>query len=263
MKISAIIIATNSEELIGECIDSVSWVDEIVVVDHATDDNTVKIAKEKDAKVYKYPRGGTFSDWRNFGAKKANCPWVLYLDVDERITPLLRKEILSVINSPERFVAYAIPRRNFVLGKELKHGGLWPDYVKRLFKKDMFHGWSGELHEEPHYQVRDEIVTGGKGKIGHLTNPLIHFKHNSLSEMVEKTNNWSEIEAKLMFEANHPPMNIFRFSTAAIREFWLRFVRQLAFLDGTEGVIYGIYQIYSRLISYAKLWEMQIKAKNL
>jgi hypothetical protein len=79
--------------------------------------------------------------------------------------------------------------------------------------------------------------------------------------MVEKTNDWSEIEARLMFEAHHPKMNIWHFFTAGLREFWLRMVRQTAFLDGTEGTIYGIYQVFSRLISYSKLWEMQLKNK--
>jgi hypothetical protein len=77
--------------------------------------------------------------------------------------------------------------------------------------------------------------------------------------MVEKTNDWSELEAKLMFTAHHPKMNVFRFTTAAIREFWLRMIVQAGFLDGTPGVIYNLYQVYSRLISYSKLWEMQIK----
>jgi hypothetical protein len=77
--------------------------------------------------------------------------------------------------------------------------------------------------------------------------------------MVEKTNDWSEIEARLMFEARHPKMNIFRFFTAGFREFWHRMIIQTAFLDGTEGVIYALYQVFSRLISYSKLWELQLK----
>ena len=77
--------------------------------------------------------------------------------------------------------------------------------------------------------------------------------------MVEKTNDWSEIEAKLMYEAGHPPMNISRFISAILREFSVRMVRQKAFLDGAEGVMYAMYQVYSRFISYAKLWEKQLK----
>ena len=176
----------------------------------------------------------------------------MYVDADERVTPLLRKEISSIINSKSsilNYSAYAIPRRNFILGKELKHGGWWPDYAKRLFLKKEFTEWKGELHEEPQYS----------GRLGHLKNPLIHLKHDNLEEMVDKTNKRSDIEAKLMLLAGHPPMNIARFATAMFREFWLRMVRQAAFLDGSVGIIYAIYQVYSRFISYAKLWELQLK----
>ena len=77
--------------------------------------------------------------------------------------------------------------------------------------------------------------------------------------MIDKTNEWSEIEAGLMFGAHHPKMNTLRFFSAGFREFWLRMIVQAAFLDGTEGIIYGSYQVFSRLISYSKLWEMQLR----
>ena len=130
------------------------------------------------------------------------------------------------------------------------HGGWYPDYVVRLFKKDKLIEWIGDLHEQPDY----------KGNLEYLNRPIIHYKENSLSEMVQKTNKWSEIEADLMFKADHPPMNILRFCSAMFREFYFRFIKNLAFLDGGEGIIFGIYQIYSRFISYAKLWELQIKS---
>lgn len=234
MKISGVIILGGKVDqvLLKACMNSLSWVDEIVRVD------TDKLK-------------GSFSDWRNDGIKRAKGEWILYVDADERVTPALRQEIVKLLDGHTvENSAYAIPRRNFIFGKEFKHGGQWPDYVKRLFKKPNLHGWTGELHEEPHFD----------GILGHLKNPLIHIKHETLSEMVDKTNKWSEIEAKLMYEAHHPKMNILRFFSAGFREFWLRMIIQLAFLDGAEGVIYGMYQVYSRLISYAKLWEMQIKS---
>jgi len=171
----------------------------------------------------------------------------LYVDSDEEITPELKKVILQLAPSGE-FSAYAVPRRNIIFGREMKHCGLWPDYVLRLIKKDKLSGWEGELHEQP------KII----GTIRHLKEPLIHNKHKDIGEMVEKTNEWSEIEAKLMLEADHPKMNIFRFFSAGLREFWLRMIVQTAFLDGIEGVIYGMYQVFSRLVSYSKLWELQL-----
>lgn len=233
-KISAIILVGGDvdKSLLDACLKSVSWCDEILKVET------------------KGVRGG-FSEWRNFGAKKAKNNWILYVDADEEITTLLKDEISSEIELAE-FSGYAIPRKNFIWGQEMKHCGLYPDYVVRLIKKNKLIGWQGELHEQPKIS----------GEIKHLKNPLIHRKHNNLSEMVEKTNKWSEIEAKLMFNAHHPKMNFVRFFTAGFREFWKRMIIQTAFLDGTKGVIYGLYQVFSRLVSYSKLWEMQIKSIN-
>lgn len=231
LTISAIIIyATDCDKKLFEIAKkSVSWCDELVLV------NGVK---------------GSFNDWRNEGLQKAKGEWILYLDSDEEISPALRDEVLSLFtNHGSLFTCYAIPRRNFIFNKEFKYSGQYPDYQKRLFKRSALKKWTGIVHEEPIYD----------GEMGHLKNPMIHHKNMTLSEMIEKTNKWSEIEAKLMFDANHPPMNGFRFFTAGFREFVKRFIFEKAFLDGKEGVIYGIYQIYSKLISYSKLWELQLK----
>lgn len=250
-KLSAIIITRNEEERVEECIRSVSFVDEIIVIDSGSKDKTVDIAKKLGAKVISFPKG-SFSEIRNKGAKEAKGDWILYVDADERVTPSLHDEISQLVNkSISQFSAFAIPRRNIILEKEMKHGGWWPDYAKRLFRKDRFKKWVGELHEEPVFA----------GELGHLKNPLIHLKHDNLSDMIEKTNEWSEIEARLMYEANHPSMNILRFFTAMFREFWLRMIKYRAFLDGPEGVIYAIYQMWSRFVSYAKLWEMQLESQ--
>lgn len=246
--ITVIIITKNEEKMILGCLKSVSWADEILVIDTGNTDKTNTIARRHKAKIVKYSGNGTFSSWRNKGLKEAKGDWVLYVDADERITPKLKTEIENTISDSE-YNAYAIPRRNFIFGKEFKHCGQWPDYQKRLFRKSFLKKWVGDLHEEPNFE----------GELGHLSESMIHKKHETLSEMVEKTNNWSEYEAKLMFEANHPPMNIRRFISAAAREFWLRMIVQLAFLDGGEGIIYGLYQVYSRFISYAKLWELQLR----
>lgn len=233
LKISAIVLVGKDadQELLSRCLKSISWCGEVL-------------------KVETKGVSGSFSEWRNYGAKKAKNKWLLYVDADEEVTESLKDEINNEIELAE-FSGYAIPRRNFIWGREMKHCGLYPDYVLRLIKKNKLVGWQGKLHEQP------KIL----GEIKHLKNPLIHRKHNNLSEMVEKTNKWSEIEAKLMFDAQHPEMNLIRFFTAGFREFWKRMVVQTAFLDGAKGTIYGLYQVFSKLVSYSKLWEMQIKTK--
>ncbi len=253
IKLSAIVPVRNAEDLIGDCLKSISWADEIIVADDGSEDKTVEIAKKyKKARIIDV--SGSFSDRRNQAVKKAKGEWFLIVDADERVSPSLRNEINQLVSkSINQYYAYAIPRRNFILGKEMKYGGWWPDYAKRLFRKNKFNKWVGELHEEPVF----------KGELGHLKNPLIHLKHDNLEDMVEKTNEWSEIEARLMYQANHPPMNISRFAAAMLREFWLRMVKYKAFLDGTEGIIYALYQVWSKFISYAKLWEMQLQSERV
>ena len=245
IKISAVILAKNEEKKITDCLESVNWVDEIILVDGGSTDATCSVAKKFKAQIFEFIKN-SFAERRNFGTKKARGEWVLHIDADERMTDGLREEILEEISS-NSFSHYAIPRSNFVFGKKMKHCGLWPDYVVRLFKKKDFVTWQGDLHETP-------VI---KGKLGYMNNYFIHIKHDNLFDIVEKTNKWSLIEAKLMFDACHPPMNLLRFASSIFREFYLRMIKQLAFLDGVEGVIYGIYQVWSRFLSYAKLWEMQ------
>ena len=232
--ISAIILVGGKYDagLLKRCLDSVSWVDEIVRIDT---DNLK----------------GSFADWRNLAAKKAKSKWLFYVDADEEVPQALKDLILQVTGSTE-FAAYAIPRKNIFLGHEMHWGGWLPDFVVRLISKDKLKGWSGRLHEQPEVD----------GTICHLKEPLVHRSHRNLSDMVEKTNTWSEIEAKLLYDSGHPKMNIFRFFSAGFREAWYRGVIKLGFLDGTTGVIEIIYQTFSRLITYSKLWELQVKNES-
>ncbi len=233
-KISAIVLVGGdyNKALLSKCLDSISWCYEIIKIET----NTLK---------------GSFADWRNEGLKKAKGDWILYVDSDEEISEDLKEEIEEVVVWASAFSAFIIPRKNFIFGKEFKYSGQYPDYQKRLFKKQSLKKWTGNVHEQPVFE----------GDLADLRNPIIHHKNMTLSQMVDKTNKWSEIEAKLMFDAGHPPMNVFRFASAGLREFWQRMIVQTAFLDGVEGIIYALYQVYSRLISYSKLWELQMKDK--
>ena len=249
MRISAVVLTKNEEDKIGDCLKSLSWTDEILVVDTGSSDKTLEIARKHKAKVYSVD-GGSFNYWRNEGLRFSKGDWILYLDADERITPLLRKEIESIINAKKegKYTAYAIPRKNIILGREMKHGGWWPDYVKRLFKRKHLEKWEGKVHEEPVFE----------GKIGHLENSMVHIKETDISDMVAKTNRYSEIEAELLFKANHPKMSWWRFLRIMLGELWYRLIIQRGFLDGAEGVIFSFYQSWSKFVTYAKLWELQI-----
>lgn len=247
MKLSTIILAKNEEKMIEDCLESIKWADEIILVDSGSTDKTIEIAKKFRAKIINVPGEKlAYAKWRNRGLEEAKGKWVLYVDADERVTPRLRKEIQETISNT-KYTAFAIPRRNFLLGKELHWGGWWPDYVKRLYKQDKLKRWRGELHEEPVFE----------GELGHLKEPMIHLQPKSIKPMLEKSIRWSKIEARLLYKANHPPVTWWRILRMGATTLFDRLIKKQGFRDGTEGWIESIYQAFHTIIIYMQLWEMQ------
>lgn len=243
--LSAVIIAKNEEERITACLSGVAFADEIIVVDNGSSDKTVELARSKGAKIVN-AAGGDFSRVREAGLSQSKGKWILYVDADEIITDELRKEIRNVMNSKESHV-YFIKRNTYYLGHH------WPykDAVERLFLRSSLKGWHGKLHETPVYT----------GTAGILTHALIHRTHRTIEEMLDKTNTWSETEAKLRLESHHPPVVWWRFIRVMCTGFFRSYIDQRGFRAGTVGWIESIYQAFSMFITYAKLWEMQQEQK--
>jgi glycosyltransferase involved in cell wall biosynthesis len=251
-KISVIVNAKNEEDFIGDCLESVKWADEVLVlISPFSIDNTEKIAREFGVRIIKQgAKEMDFAAWHNQGMKEAKGDWLFWVDADERIPPLLKEEILYAIHHVP-YATFAIPRRNFLLGKELKHGGWYPDYVKRLFKKKNLKKWEGKLHEEPIFE----------GKMGHLKNPMVHLQPEKLETALEKSINWSEIEADLLFKAGHPKMAWWRVLRMGATTLFDRLIKKRGFLDGIEGWIESVYQTFHTMIIYLRLWEAQSAKK--
>jgi glycosyltransferase involved in cell wall biosynthesis len=248
--ISAIVIVKNGQDLISNCLDSLSFCDEIIVIDGGSQDKTIEIAEKKKAKVFKHETQD-FSESRNFGLGKAEGRWVLYVDVDERVTQELARNIKQkiVIDVNSGISAYVILRKNFYLGNNP-----WPyiEKLERLFKKDKLKGWHGKLHESP-------LV---EGKVGKLEGFLLHYSHRDLTSMVNKTLEWSKTEAELRFNSNHPKMTWWRFPRVMITAFLNSYIKQGGYKVGTVGLIESVYQSFSMFITYARLWEMQKKTDS-
>lgn len=245
--LSIIIITKNEEEVIEDCIKSAKPVaDEVIVVDDYSDDKTVDIAKKLGARIVQN-RFVDFSAQRNFAMSLAKNNWVLFLDADERLTPEFIKELKSIINrerlKSDTIGGYFIKRKTYYYGRDWG----FSDKVQRLFYKPNFTEWKGQLHETPYI----------KGEYSEINSPILHFTHRNLSQMVKKTNNWSEYEAGLRLKAHHPKMNVFRFGRIIITGFFRSYIKEKGYKNGTEGVIEAIYQAFSMFITYAKLWEKQ------
>ncbi len=244
MKLSAIIIAKNAEEIIPDCLRSISFCDEVIVVDGGSTDKTNDIAKKFHAKIVKGDVNN-FAEQRNIGLQHTRGAWVLYIDTDERISPELAENIQKVIVLPN-FSTYKIKRKNFYFGNHE-----WPQIEKleRLFKRENLKKWEGQLHESP-------IIVG---EVGELNGYLLHYTHRDITSMLEKTIVWSQVEAELRFKNNHPRMTWWRFPRVMLTAFWDSYIKQKGYKAGTTGMIESIYQAFSMFITYARLWEMQGK----
>lgn len=250
IKITAVILSKNAENLIADCLDSVSFCDEILVIDDNSSDRTPEIAKMMGAQVLPYV-SDSFAKKRNLGLKKAKGKWILYVDVDERLSPELTERIKKIIESKrDIYSAYRIHRQNYYLGNNP-----WPkiEKLERLFKKTKLEEWYGDLHETARVD----------GQIGDIEDGVIkHYTHQDLRGMLDKTITWSKIEADLRYKADHPKMSWWRFYRVMLTAFYDSYVKQKGYKVGTAGFIESMYQAFSMFITYARLWELQEKDKK-
>ena len=281
MQLSALILAKNEEDMIEGCLSQLSFADEIIVCDQNSSDKTVEIAKKYTNKILS-SNFWQFDKNRNLLLSQAKGKWVLYVDCDERLTPQLIHEIKKVINNQEfstylgpqskssrtrtaecsaylgpqsessrtrtaECSAFYIPRKNFILGKHVRHGGWWPDFAPRLFKKVNLINWTGHVHESP--QIN--------GKFGYLDEPLIHLSGRSLNLMLAKSIKWAKIEADLFYKAGSHKVTAPKVAKATLSEFLNRYIAKMGILDGTIGLIEAIYQGLHRAMVLTYLWEIQ------
>jgi glycosyltransferase involved in cell wall biosynthesis len=197
--ISAVVITKNEEQFIKGCLESIKWADEIIVYDNGSTDKTLEIAKKYTQKIYKY-EGRDYSELRNKCVEKCTGDWILYVDADERVLEPLKEELLELEKQSE-FSAYAVSRINVIFGEKVEFGHFSPDFVVRFLKRESFKSWRGKIHEYPTYE----------GKLGYTKNSFLHLTHRSLDQLIVKNLHWSNFDAKLRFDANHPKMSSWRF----------------------------------------------------
>ncbi len=243
-KISAIIIAGNEEKNIRDCLESVTWCDEIILVDSESEDKTVEIAKEFTDKIF-------IKKWEGYAAQKkysldmASNEWVISIDADERVSEGLKKEIQELLKSNPSFDGYNIPRESYFLNKVIKSCFWYPDYQLRLFRKSKTDVIDRKVHEG--FKVN--------GKIGTLNNDLIHYTHQNLSETFTKINKYSTLEAEE--RVNFKIVKPYQIILHPVAAFLNHFISRKGYKDGVYGMMVSAIHAMTNMMTYMKIWEMQ------
>lgn len=243
MKISAIILTKNEEKRIEKTITSLSFCDEVIVIDDVSTDGTVKRAKEMGAVVYIHEKEKTFSGQRNFAMDAARNEWVLFVDADEEVSDELRDEILR-LKDDATSTAYALPRRDFFWGHEMKYGEIKKvreEGIVRLMKKGSG-VWVGLVHER--FVSSQKVVK--------LNGFLNHYSHDSVTSFIEDVNSYSTIRAEELFatgtKVSGLELILYPFGKFIYTYFILRGV-----LDGPAGFVYSFVMSFHSFLVRAKL----------
>lgn len=243
--VSVCIITLNEEQNIKECLESLQWADEIIVVDSGSEDQTIKICEEFGAKVFYHPFTG-FRDQKNFALEQARKEWVLTVDADERVTDDLRDEILTLLKEGSDVDGYFIPRLNFYGSKFIKHSGWYPDLVLRLWKKSRGR-WEGK-------NVHEKAMICGKA--GYCEKALKHFTYRHASDYIKRIDLYSTLLAGEKYRSGKR-FSLPRLLVKPALRFFKSYIWKLGFLDGMEGLIIAVSSGYLTFMEEVKIREME------
>jgi glycosyltransferase involved in cell wall biosynthesis len=245
--ITVVIAARNEAANIAACVDAARWADEILVADHGSTDDTAALASDAGAVVLSHPEAPTIGALRNIAIAAARNAWVLIVDADERATSAMAAHVSAVLANPLHD-AYRVPRRNFFLGREVRHGGWERDRPIRLIRASLRYDDS-QVHE------RIAVAT----PLGTLDAALLHYPYGSLDEYFEKFARYSQWWAEDQWRRGR------RTSVLAVlfkppARFLSMYVFRLGFLDGARGLVLAALASASVLAKYARLWAMQCES---
>lgn len=242
--ISVTVIALNEERDLPRCLASLGFADEIILVDSGSTDRTVEIAQKMGAKVVVEPWRG-YGAQKNFAMSQAKSAWVLNVDADEVVTPELRDEILSEINSANSAAGYAVARKTYYMGRWIKYGGWYPNYVTRLARKDKS-SWT-----EPN--VHEELVV--EGELRQLRNPMLHYTFSDIADQV-RTNMKYARQGALDLRSRGASPSYAKLLLKPLGKFFETYVFKRGFMDGLPGFIISINAAHSMFLKFAYLMEM-------
>jgi glycosyltransferase involved in cell wall biosynthesis len=241
--ISVVVLTHNSESSIKKTLESVSWCDEILVLDEYSDDKTQQIARAYSAKVIQSENSNDFARARNRGLKEAKGEWVLFVDSDEVVPDALAEEIQAAIQT-KKYDGYYVKRYDWFLGKWLMHGETSRVRLLRLARKSAG-AWSGRVHE----------VWNITGKTGKLYIALEHYPHSDVAQFLKKINQYSDLRAKQLRDQN-VRVSLLQILLYPSAKFFLNFILRFGFFDGVQGFINAGMMSFHSFLVRGKLWEL-------
>ncbi|MFA5147336.1 MAG: glycosyltransferase family 2 protein [Candidatus Omnitrophota bacterium] len=245
-KVSALLITQNNESTIEACLESVRWVDEIIVVDALSKDRTPEIAGRYTDKVISRPWKG-FYDQRVFSLLKATCEFVLIIDADETLDPEACNEVKRIINSRDTLEGYYLTSFIYFMGRPLYYAQL-PHAVLRLFRRE-----AGFVLNKPGRRGHEGYLV--HGRTGFLKGRIRHYTANTIAERVVKTDRWSTFWAEERAEWKTRPPSAYTAMYAAARSLFGNFLIRQGFRDGFPGFVWCALRALENFLKYAKLWE--------
>lgn len=247
--ISGVVLTHDDEDIIKRCYQSLTWCDEIVVIDDESTDGTAQLAKKLGGKVFRRKLNGDFAAQRNFGLSKARGEWVLFIDSDEIVSQELASEIQNVIKKPaeisNREVGFYVKRKDYFLGRWLTHGETANVKLLRLAKKDAGK-WTRPVHE----------VWDVKGNVGELSHPLLHYPHPNVAQFLDEINRYSTLNARYL-HSQGVTVSWWQIIAYPKIKFLVNYFWRLGFMDGTAGVILALMMSFHSFLVRSKLWRLQ------
>ena len=248
MSLSVVIITLNEEANLRRTLAGVTWADEIVIVDSGSTDRTGEVAESFHGKFYVEPWKG-FAAQKNSALAKATGDWILSLDADEEVEPALADEIRSVLSANPTVAGFWIPRKNFFLGRWIKHGGFYPDPKLRLVRRS-----AGQFEERlVHEDLRVDGTTAS------LRHHLLHHAYPTIEDYLEHMNRYSSLGAEMAVAKGARGFSFLDIVVRPRLTFLYNYLLRLGFLDGREGLLLHMYHAQYVSWKYAKAWELSRK----
>lgn len=243
--ISVVLIVKNEADNLHECLGSVEWADEIIVLDSGSNDQTVAKAKQLGAKTFVH------TDWQGYGKQRqiaqsyASSDWVFMLDADEVVTDELKKEIIQLVKNDDKECVYQVPRLSWVFGRFIRHSGWYPDYVVRLYPRKKADYDDALVHEK--------VIVDKSMNVRDLKSDLLHYTYRDMHHYLVKSAGYGKSWADQK-QANNKKSTLLQASVHAFFCFLKMYIIRMGFLDGRQGLLIALLSAHSTFIKYADLW---------